>query len=324
MSAPPAGPSGAPTVVFVGGYGRSGSTLLDRLLGQLDSFVSLGEFYWLWRWSFGQNQRCGCGEAFRECSFWRAVFDRGFGGFAGVDVDRALALQAACEGRRYGAQALLGAHAGALAEYRALLGRVYRAVLDVSGARVLVDSSKFPARGLVLGRLDGLETRVVHIVRDSRAVAFSWLRRRPRPEIAGARELMPRRSPVRTALAWVTANVEMEAIARRSGTPQRQRYEDLASDPAPALRRLAAGLGVASPDLGFLHDGRAELGVAHTVAGNPMRFRAGTIELSPDDEWTSAMRPHDRLAVTALTLPLLARYGYLGRRQAPAAGTERS
>ena len=30
-------------VLFIGGYGRSGSTLLDRLLGQIDGFVSVGE-----------------------------------------------------------------------------------------------------------------------------------------------------------------------------------------------------------------------------------------------------------------------------------------
>ncbi|WP_420910932.1 sulfotransferase [Thermus thermophilus] len=30
-------------VVFIGGYGRSGSTLLDRMLGQVEGFVSVGE-----------------------------------------------------------------------------------------------------------------------------------------------------------------------------------------------------------------------------------------------------------------------------------------
>ena len=33
----------APKVLFIGGYGRSGSTLLDRVLGSTDGFFSAGE-----------------------------------------------------------------------------------------------------------------------------------------------------------------------------------------------------------------------------------------------------------------------------------------
>ena len=32
-------------VLLIAGYGRSGSTLLDRILGQIDQFVSVGEFF---------------------------------------------------------------------------------------------------------------------------------------------------------------------------------------------------------------------------------------------------------------------------------------
>lgn len=317
---PAAAAAAGPGVVLVAGYGRSGSTLLDRLLGQVGGFVSVGEFYWLWLWSLGQNQRCGCGQPFRSCAFWTAVFDRAFGGFSGLDLDRAVALQAVCEGRRYGAQALLPGRGGAVAEYRDLLARVYRAVLDVAGARVVVDSSKFPARALVLGRLDGLSTAVVHVVRDSRAVAFSWQRTRRRPEIDGATELMPRRTPARTAAVWTVANTLLEAVARRYATAERLRYEDLLRDTASTLGRVASRLGETHPDLGFLRAGTAEMGVDHTVAGNPMRFQVGRVALAADEEWATAMRPRDRRLVTALTLPLLLRYGYAGRRSRRRAG----
>ena len=42
-----------------------------------------------------------------------------------------------------------------------------------------------------------------------------------------------------------------------------------------------------------------------------MRFSAGWIEFRRDDSWISQLRPVDRAQVTALTFPLLARYGYL-------------
>jgi len=49
------------TVLFIGGLGRSGSTLLDRMLGRLDDVWSVGELVHLWERGLSQNNRCGCG-----------------------------------------------------------------------------------------------------------------------------------------------------------------------------------------------------------------------------------------------------------------------
>jgi hypothetical protein len=55
----------------------------------------------------------------------------------------------------------------------------------------------------------------------------------------------------------------------------------------------------------------ADLSVAHTASGNPMRFATGRIPIRLDDEWRTRMTAAHRGAVTLLTLPLLAHYGYL-------------
>jgi len=74
-------------IVFIGGYARTGSTLLDRLLGEIDGFASFGELRHVWRRCFIDNQLCGCGRPFRECPFWTAAVDEAFGGFGGVDPE---------------------------------------------------------------------------------------------------------------------------------------------------------------------------------------------------------------------------------------------
>ncbi len=100
----------------------------------------------------------------------------------------------------------------------------------------------------------------------------------------------------------------------------RVRYEDAVSRPDEAVSAIAqfAGLPVGNGQLGFMgsdEDGRwADLGVAHIPSGNPMRFRAGRTPIRMDDEWRTAMSATDRRTVTALTLPLLRHYGYLGQR----------
>jgi hypothetical protein len=63
-----------------------------------------------------------------------------------------------------------------MAELSADLQQLYRAIQCVSGARVLIDSSKVPTYGLILSRTSDIHLSVLHLVRDSRAVAYSWLR----------------------------------------------------------------------------------------------------------------------------------------------------
>src|SRR4051794_15439538 len=68
-------------VLYIGGYGRSGSTLLVQLLGQIEGFHSVGEMWNIWQQCFTENQLCGCGKPFHECPFWSAVVEEAFGGF---------------------------------------------------------------------------------------------------------------------------------------------------------------------------------------------------------------------------------------------------
>jgi hypothetical protein len=99
----------------------------------------------------------------------------------------------------------------------------------------------------------------------------------------------------------------------------RVRYEDLVRSPEQTVLMLAKFAGVRADDsaLGFIGtegDSRcAVLHEAHTASGNPMRFATGKVAIRGDERWRDAMPGGHRRAVTAMTLPLLSRYGYLGR-----------
>jgi hypothetical protein len=97
----------------------------------------------------------------------------------------------------------------------------------------------------------------------------------------------------------------------------RLRYEDFVCDPAVNLAQTLRKVGF-DDEACSLHDvvrGRQiSLSVDHTVSGNPVRFRSGSIELQPDEEWRVKMRGADKNIVTALTAPLLLKYGYLGEK----------
>jgi hypothetical protein len=308
------GPDGTVKVLYVAGSGRSGSTILDRTLGQLDGFFSAGELCNLWERGLLARRRCGCGTPVPDCAVWRPILADAFGGPDRVDA----AGLAAAAHRRLSVRSvpalLLGrdGHDGGADDdaYRAALAQLYRAVQRHTGCRVLVDSSKSPVYARLLADTPGLDVAVVHLVRDPRATAWSFLRNKRLPDFGDDR-LMVRQHPLVSARRWSLWQAATELLWRgRSGRYLRLRYEDFVRDPQPAVRAIVALAGEEPAGWPFTGPAMVRLAATHSVSGNPNRFGTGEVELRADEEWRGAMRPADRAMVTALTWPLLLRYRY--------------
>lgn len=307
--------SGRTKVLYIAGVGRSGSTLLNNLLGGVEGFFSAGEFCYIWNRGLVKNRLCSCGAPFAECKVWSEVVEEAFGGASGVDARemdrvqkgstrlRQLPLTLTPGGRRRLEDRWGGT-------FRRNLARIYRAMQDVTGNEVIVDGSKLPLYGHVLGTMPEIDLYVLHLVRDPRAVAHSWTRKKAKPLVGGVGE-MPRRSPVGSALEWDVGNAATRSLLGRS--PERYlllRYEDFMESPRSATRRVLEFVGEGEAPLPFVSEHGARLGTNHNIGGNPTRFRTGTVELRPDREWAWKMKARDRALVSALTLPFLSGYGY--------------
>jgi hypothetical protein len=301
-------------VAYVVGTGRSGSTLLARMLGEVDGCFAAGEIRYLFARGLVARRACSCGHQLADCPRWRAVLEEAYGSFAAVPVERALRLLDATTRirtlPRLARERLGRATSPELAELRSMLAPLYRAIGTVSGARIVVDSSKLPAYLAVLAGVEGLDVRTVHLVRDPRAAAFSWQRAKELTD-GGQQSTMERIPPAKSAALWLGWNALTDLGGRRARDRYvRVRYEDLVAAPGPTLRTILAMLGEGGADAGFLHGAAADLGPSHLVAGNPDRMRTGAVTLRADDEWRTAMRSSDRMVVAAGTWPLRRRYGY--------------
>jgi len=309
----PTAAAGGTRVLYIAGYGRSGSTLLDLLLGRIEGWFSMGEFRLVW-YARRDGWRCACGEKVADCEIWSQVFARA----GDVDDGHALSLvKTMVRTRRVPellASHLPGDHRAEREELRGLLGSVYGATAQVTGARVLVDSSKDPVYGLVLAGIPSIRLHVVHLVRDSRAVAWSWQRRRLRPEIGTTDAYMPVRSPVRTSLDWDLRNGLAHVLGRRAASYTRLTYESFVRDPDAVVEAIARRI---DPDASVTIGDPTTAAANHTVAGNPMRFEGTSVEVKLDTEWQTALGARDRRVVTALTWPLQKVYGYGASGSAP-------
>ncbi|WP_434739786.1 sulfotransferase [Micromonospora sp. SH-82] len=319
-------------VLYLAGSGRSGSTLVTTLLGQYDGVLAAGELRYLWQRGELDNRPCGCGRPFRDCPVWSAVR-------RDVPVRDAAGIAARLRARlrMRGVPALLRrVRAGRRPVDQhpddAVLTDLYASVARHAGATTVVDSSKLPPYGALLGALPGIDLRVLHVVRDPRATAFSWRRRRG---LDGERDerLMSRPPVWKAALLWSVWNAV--TVRLWAGDPDRYlriRYEDLTADPAGVLARVTAFAGVdpqpgpftgagsdpdADPEAEPDPDAEADPGAVtvrmaptHSVAGNPARHRTGPVPIRADDQWRAGLSRTSYAVVTALTLPWLRRFGY--------------
>lgn len=296
-------------VLYVGGMGRSGSTLLGRLLGSLPGYANVGEAYLLWERWFSHSIRCGCGEVFADCEFWQDVFQAAFPNFDAAQIERNGETQQRLLRRGNLPALLLGPGRAGPKDYRRALARLYQGIAAVSGARVLVDTSKYASYAYLLGGIPEIDLRFAHLIRDSRAVAFSQGRRKLNPAFVGKETYMTPHSWQDSAKQWNFQNGILD-LRRPTSHFLRLRYEDLARDPRAFLAHVFPLLDEPPPSLDFLDRPSLTLARDHTVSGNPIRFQPELV-IRPDLEWRRRMPLRLKILVTLATFPLLARYGYL-------------
>lgn len=301
-------------LIYIVGSGRSGSTLLARMLGELQEVVSIGEFKHIWQRNFNENQLCSCGLAFSHCPFWQAVIAQASQTLGPINGQDILRLQSSLDRIRYMPNILYPSaeFQDKLAQMGIILAAFFQAVQHVSGKSIIVDSSKEVSRLFLYDALPQIDLYAVHLVRDSRGVAFSWQRKRVRPEITDKVAYMDLYSPFKAGRRWLLWNVLTEMFARKAKDRYfLLRYEDLIAYPKESLQHIAEKFLLEKTDFPFIQDHELVFTIdEHTVAGNPNRFQKGAMSLQLDTEWQQALKRTDHLAVTGLTWPLLWKYGY--------------
>lgn len=304
-------------VLFIIGKGRSGSTLIDNALGQVPGFFSAGEIWRRWKWQPLDRYPCGCGHSLSECPIWSEAIGRtqeslrdDFG--SATTLADAVAWEKAV--LRWRGLGRLLADRVRLKRWPALDNLVrfasilYRSLARAADARVIVDSTKWPLHPGPLGLIPNIEAFALHLVRDPRAVAFSWQREKYYPAFE---EPMQRFGPVHSAVSWDVRNAASEFTVRfLRQRALRIRYEDFAAHPKSTFTAILRLTGEHPDRLPFVDERTLALESTHTVMGNPSRFQAGTVEVQADVEWRSGLGRSDRLIVTLLTFPLLWRYRY--------------
>lgn len=296
-------------VLYIAGAGRSGSTFLSQLLSQNDDCQNIGQIRHL-PMSMQKGWRCSCGETLPECRYWGAVAARltelhgatamqelraGFGAFQKTSNQ----IEAWSKPR---ARAKIAA---AHPRFLQLLASLYHCASAEAGGRSLIDSSKLPNLALALHLAEGIDLRILNLVRDPRAVAVSWSKLVKKPEVLRQRS---RNWNKRANMGEQLAQLAPEAFLQI-------KYEDFASTPRPVLEQIQAWAGLQQGTPFFTGDQSAEISWARTHLFPPaneevLQKQASHIEIRPASSWQGEAYGEIRRMSEEVNFPRAAKLGY--------------
>jgi hypothetical protein len=262
-------------LVYIGGYGRSGTTLLEYLMTESPQIVACGEISRHLQRS-GSRKTCTCGRTLKECPVW-APFDHRLGK-VGSWTHEKLTL--------------------------ALLASLTHYVSMVDSSKTAWGSLLVPFR---LQKRLGKDFLLIHLVRHPTAVCWSVMRT-PRRRRESRLLSIPSVRCLRTAVGWTVANASGEIFGWLY--PKNYlwlRYEDLARSPHQVLAEIYSRLCLASPSV----KNSQRLDNRHQLYGNSMRFRSLTLnDVKEDAAWKTAIPRFYRCLAIGVSWPLATKYRY--------------
>jgi hypothetical protein len=214
-----------PRVLYVLGYGRSGSTVLGMALGQHPGMVNLGEISVLATFVPGPTyiapRACGCLLPLDQCPYWQGVARR-LGSMTALAHD-GTTLTPTMGWRRYAPW--LPEPSDELPRWASAAAGLYAATIAEAGAEVAVDTSKGGSRAWWLWKSGAVD------------LTFVWLTRRLEDVIRS--QIRHGQSALKTAVSWRLAQRQAAQVARAAEAAglrvPRISYERLVQEPRAVL-----------------------------------------------------------------------------------------
>jgi hypothetical protein len=334
-------------VLMITGSARSGSTVLDIVLGNHPDIESVGEVANIFvnGWISHESLRgidpkkrrvpiCTCGKRLdvlyvdnpeEACPFWSRVREEWVERTDPDSIESYPKIQNEFEPQGRWPRLLYEERrpSASFRFYAGMTRAFFESIRAVSGKPLIVDCSKISVRAFALGMVPGIDVYVLHLVRDGRGVTASKVgsfRAGHWADPGGEHEDRPtwktgvRRGVVHlvSLLRWMIGNLLSEWVCARLGPDRtmRLRYEDFVADPKGALERIGSLLGLDLGDLAEAASSGEPMQAGHNVGGNKTK-KSGVVTLRPDaQEWRTALSPMGQRFSWALVGWLMRRYGY--------------
>ncbi len=292
-------------LVLLIGSGRSGSTLIDRIVSMDDEVFGVGELI-----NFNSSlfkEYCSCGDIVENCSFWSEVIsdlrwtEEDFQDFKQLKLQ----FDYATRGRVFKARDYTG-HPD-FERYLSKNNSLFKAIGKMNRGRVVFDSSKSPQRALNLSKSDLFDIKIIYLMRDSRGTVWSFKKNFQKNLKAGIQKDMKGKSLLKSVYSWIAVNCRsFSAIQSMKSPALFVKYEEFCEEPKSQINRI----------LRFIFDGDRRETIDlnnprsvdnHTIAGNRLRMQKNIV-VKPDIEWKGNLNIFQKTLVYLLTFPWLFKF----------------
>lgn len=278
-----------PVVIYIGGTGRSGSTLLDRILSASQGCAGCGELSYLFEVYRNYMQHpCGCQNNVEDCEVWRAVFKI---------LDAEVEFSKTYEHYEQVFQSVeqrwpkkVSKNSEYYREYKMfteiLLKAIHRSIPE---AKFIVDSSTSGRfclfRPLALARVAKQRVYLLHLTRDPRGIVYGFLNKPA--DIDANKWMNVGPCGVYTYAKWLLINILtlFQSLFIPNVRYCYVTYEELIANPDATMQRIEKIFGLER----ILHTEQAGIvsfpTAGHQITGNLAVMSQNPLSLRADKKW---------------------------------------
>lgn len=270
-------------LIYVIGSGRSGSTLLTRLLGNHSQIVDVGEIYNLKNYFESAEEKtryCSCGELLNTCVYWKDIKQ---------ELKEILDEETPNLKDKY------------LPHFEKNNFHLFRLILQKTNKTIIVDSSKRFYRLKLLEKSDKFDVLILHLVRDPRAYAYSSLHEKEK--------IIENKIYIYlSVLKWLRKNLSMKLLLGQKSNYLMVKYEDFVANPdleiAKVLQKLNLQFEQKTTDLSFRDDSQ------HIFSGNHKVIAKQEAKISKDIRYIKNLTKSQWFISSVLALIGLITFNY--------------
>jgi len=269
-------------LIYLLGAGRSGTTLLATVLNTNSKILTLGEMHQFREHLIGEKQ-CSCGLALKECEFWSEII-----GQLPKQTAEELLFSEKKESHHNIPKILLSNKSDN--EYLSIQEEIFTKISNDKPNKILLDSSKYIARYLLLSKSKKINVKGIYVVRDVRGVINSF-----------GKKVQTPRSPLSTIIYYCLINFFGQVVCWRNNRVIKVKYEDFVSDPEHELSRIYC----------HVFEGKEKdmvlpefLEMPHIIGGNRIKSEK-RIVIKPDYKWRSNISRWKQICYYLFTFPFM-------------------
>ena len=314
-------------ILYILGVGRSGSTLLNSILGNDSQIFGCSELVHACH-PLMKDVKCACGQLFYSCPVWSEIIRQFKYKFGEGVLEELLALQQKLEMYHTpldGKHSVIfrnisrvtkikfpsiGVGKSKFSRYSELIAGLFQIISSITCKPIIVDSSKSPLRAQLFAEIFTHQFFVIRIVRDGRAAINS-----SKKQLLNSRKQLGWDvSPIpagRTIAGWIKDNLLCDVAYHNFPVNQRIqiRYEDLVARPVEIVTQIADLLNYDLNEINQLITQNKPLTHGHSMSGSRLRDKP-IMSIKLDQDWEKNLSKRELWMFHLAAGWLNKRYGY--------------